>query len=309
MKNRVCLPICLLCFALVAPILAQTKTKPKAQPDESRGIIAEEFLKARPAKSGAAVRRARYRRAAAKPSAAPKTAGDNYAQLGLTIWRLRPAKTNDEVRIIVQDNESPDELTPERVESNTPMRLGDRIRLSFEAPRTGYLYVIDREQYADGSYGEPLLIFPTLRARGGDNRVAAGRIIEIPGQDDRPPYFRLKPLDRTDQIAESLTVIVTPHPLEDITIQEKALALSAEQLAAWEKAWGAAVERFELSGGAGKAWTRAEKEAGADGTRQLTQEDPGPQTIYRVAVKPDQPILVNVGLRYVRASARKGARQ
>jgi len=59
-------------------------------------------------------------------------------------------------------------------------------------------------------------------------------------------------------------------------------------------------KKFEMAGGSGKKWTQAEQEAGANGTRQLTQDDPGPQTIYRVAVKPGAPLLVNVGLRYSR---------
>jgi hypothetical protein len=63
-------------------------------------------------------------------------------------------------------------------------------------------------------------------------------------------------------------------------------------------------EKFEMAGGAGKPWTRAEQEAGANGTRQLTQDDRGPQTVYRVAVKPGEPLLVNVGLSYARAGTK-----
>jgi hypothetical protein len=50
----------------------------------------------------------------------------------------------------------PTEWTPQRIEADTPLKVGERVRLSIESPRTGYLYVIDREQYADGSYGECL---------------------------------------------------------------------------------------------------------------------------------------------------------
>jgi hypothetical protein len=205
--------------------------------------------------------------------------------------------------MIVQQGEDAVEWTPERISADTPMRQNDRIRLSFEAPQNGYLYIIDREQYADGSFGQPELIFPTTRARGGDNRVAAGHIIELPGQDDRPNFFTMKPR-RSDVRSESLTVIVTAQPLEGITIGEKPLVLTAEQLAQWEQTWGARVERFEMADGTGKTWTQAEKEAGASATRQLTQEDPPPQTIYRVEVKkPGSPVLVNVGLRYARSSS------
>lgn len=304
MKLRIGLFIVSWCLVVSASAFAQTKSKAQPQRDLDRGIVAEEFLKARPGgKSNAQARKVRY--VSKSPKAAlSKDAKDNgeFAQIGLTVWRLRPAKVNDSVRMIVQQGEDAVEWTPERISADTPMRQNDRIRLSFEAPQNGYLYIIDREQFADGTYGAPELIFPTTRTRGGDNRVAAGHIVELPGQDDRPNFFTMKPR-RADVRGESLTVIVTPQPLEGITIGEKPLTLTAEQLAQWEQTWGARVERFEMADGAGKAWTQAEKEAGANATRQLTQEDPPPQTIYRVAVKnPGSPVLVNVGLRYARSS-------
>lgn len=278
-----------------------------AQGQETRQIIPEEFVKTRPAKSRApSAKRASYRPATAKsasPAKAPKPDSSDGMQLGLTIWRLRPSRPADGgARIIVHHESETEEWTPERVESNALLRKGERIRLSFESPQKGYLYVIDREQYSDGSVGEPYLIFPTTRTRDGDNQVAPGRVIEIPGQEDRPIFFTLKQT-RANQTGELLTVIVTPHPIEGIDIGEKPLQLSNEQVAQWEKQWGARTEKFELTGGAGKTWTEAEKEAGANATRQLTQEDPGPQTIYRVAVKPGSPLLVKVGLRYGRAAA------
>lgn len=294
---------CLVCgLAVFAQTKGQTKAQSKALDDESRGIVAEEFLKSRPAKKGSIKKRLNYRRASAKTSALNNESGD-FAQVGLTVWRLRPAKNDDAVRIVVHEGEDSVAWTPVRVNSTTPLPFGERVRFSFESPREGYLYVIDREQYSDGSFGEPYLIFPTTRTRGGDNRVSAGRIVEIPGQEDRPNYFKLA-RNRSDQVGESLTVILTPQPLEGITIGDKMLQLSNEQLAKWEKIWGAEVQRFELADGAGKAWTRSEKEAGEDATRQLTQEDPAPQTIYRVAVKADQPILVKIGLRYARSNTR-----
>lgn len=272
----------------------------------TRQIIPEEFVKARPARKTTAPAKGRqtYRPAMVRPAAQARPPADAM-QLGLTVWRLRSAKAVDAgARIIVQHEADAEELIPERVEADTPMRMGERIRFSFESPQTGYLYVIDRERYADGSTGEPFLIFPTTRTRGGDNAVAPGRIIEIPGQEDRPNYFTLRQ-SRADQVGELLTVIVSPTPLEGVTIGSKALQISNEQVAQWEKQWGAVTEKFEMAGGAGKTWTRAEQEAGANATRQLTQDDPGPQTIYRVAVKPGAPLLVNVGLRYGRTPPRR----
>ncbi|MGE0130117.1 MAG: DUF4384 domain-containing protein [Blastocatellales bacterium] len=283
-----------------------------AQDEGTRQIIPEEFVKSRPAKSaGASARKASYRPVGAKPAASAnsskvKSSGSaDTLQLGLTVWRLRPSKPADSgARIIVHHDSETEEWTPERIQSNTPLRMGERIRFSFESPRAGYLYVIDREQYADGAMGEPYLIFPTSRTRSGDNQVAPGNIVEIPGQEDRPNFFTLKQT-RSDQTGELLTVIVTPQPIEGITVGEKALQLSNEQVTQWEKQWGTLTEKFEMAGGAGKTWTKAEQEAGANATRQLTQDDPGPQTIYRVAVKPGAPLLVKVGLRYGRARSQR----
>jgi hypothetical protein len=277
----------------------------------SRQIVPEEFVKARPAKSTkTAPKRSNYRPATAKPTATGKTSAaksSEFAQLGLTIWRLRPSTAADSgARIIVQESDETVEWTPERVEADSPLRVGERIRISIESPSTGYLYVIDREQYADGTLSEPYLIFPTTRTRGGDNRVTAGRVIEIPGQEDRPNYFRLRQ-SRPDQTAEMLTVIVTAEPLEGLTFGPRPLVLAQDQVAKWEKDWSAPAGRFELVGGAGKTWTAAEQAAGADGMRLLTQEDPGPQTIYWVAAKPGQPLLVKVGLRYSKRPAAKRA--
>ena len=272
-----------------------------------RDIIPEEFVKSRPARStafSAPAKRVRYKPAATRLAAstgANKPGSSNALQLGLTIWRLRRSSMDEGgARIIVHHDGETEEWTPERIESNTPLRMGERIRISFESPQTGYLYVIDREQYAGGSMGDPQLIFPTTRTREGDNRVEPGKIIEIPAQNDRPIFYTLR-RSRLDQTGELLTVIVKPQPIEGITIGDKPLALSSQQVAQWENQWGALTEKFEMAGGSGKTWTRVEQEAGANDTRQLTQDDPGPQTIYCVAVKPGAPLLVNVGLRYSRA--------
>ncbi len=270
------------------------------QAQETRQIMAEEFVKSRPGRSSGAPavnRRTVYRRTNARPGKTESGSAPEM-QLGLTIWRLRPSRATDQgARIIIQQESGTEELTPERVESGTPLAVGERIRFSFESPQPGYLYVIDREQYANGSLGAPYLIFPTTRTRAGDNRVSPGTIIEIPAQDDQPNYFSMRQ-SRPDQIGELLSIIIAPAPLEGITIGSKPLALSPEQTAIWEKQWGAKAEKFEMTGGAGKGWTRAEQEAGANATRQLTQEDPSPQTIYRVAAKQGGPFLVNVGVKY-----------
>ena len=225
--------------------------------------------------------------------------------IGVTLWRLRPSKASDTgERILVQEGSESVDWIPERVEADTKLTGGTRVRLSVEAARDGYLYVIDREQYADGSFGDAYVIFPTTRTNEGDNQVKAGRIIEIPSQDDRPPFFTLKP-SRSDQVSEVISVLVSPTPLDGLKIGDKAQKLSVEQVTEWEKSWGGTFGRLEMQNGAGKTWTSEEKAAGADATRSLTQNAPAPQTLYyKPEAKSGQPVMVNVALRYGRTPAR-----
>jgi hypothetical protein len=86
-------------------------------------------------------------------------------------------------------------------------------------------------------------------------------------------------------------------PLE---IGQQPLKVDSTTVSAWEKTWGGAAERLELVDGAGRTWTKEEKNAGAANGRQLTQGGPPPQTVYRVARKAGGPLLVTVPLRYAR---------
>jgi len=218
--------------------------------------------------------------------------------VGITIWRLRASQTTDDQERILVHKAKKANWIPERIHADTPLAEGQRVRLSIEAPRTGFLYVIDRERYKDGTLGEPYLIFPTLHIRRGDHALTAGRVIEIPAQDDDPPYFRLEVDPPNPKYAgEVLTVLVTPEPLPGLKIGKEMLKLSREQVSAWEKKWSAPWERFELKGGAGKSYTAAEKAAGAKPAQQLlAQDEAPPQTIYRVAAKPGAPLLIEVPL-------------
>jgi WD40 repeat protein/tetratricopeptide (TPR) repeat protein len=222
--------------------------------------------------------------------------------IGITVWRLRDSVLGDEARMLVHDEASGKqvELTPMRVEAERPLAEGERVRIGIESPSTGYLYVIDREEYANGSLGEPMLIFPTTRTRGGDNRVEAGRVIEIPSQQDDQPYFTVRASrKRPNQVGELLTIIVTQKPLE-LNIGRSPLRLTHAQMLKWETDWESYTERIEQVAGAGKPWTQAEQEAGRNESRQLEQDEALPQTIYRVLTNPGNPLLVTVPLRYER---------
>jgi hypothetical protein len=281
-----------------------------AQEEDARRLWDSEFLKKRAeAKTPAPVRKPiGYRRVAAKKpapakpdtpakpdalDAKPAIEAVEGEMVGVTIWRLRATKAADaqESRLLLEEDEK-SEWTLERVESETVFAPGDRVRLSIESPRNGYLYVIDREQYTDGTMSDPYLIFPTLRNRNGDNSVKAGKVIELPGKT----AFRLSPL-RDDYAGEALTVLVTSEPLADVTVGPRMVKLDPALVARWEKQWNASIERFELIGGAGKTYTKAEREAGQDGSRALTQQDELPQTLYRVVAARNAPLWINVPLR------------
>src|SRR5262249_996433 len=145
------------------------------------------------------------------PEAVPDDKGAGE-MLGITIWRLRPSGASDaqESRLLIQEDDKPGatEWTPERVEAETTFSAGEPVRLSIEPPRNGYLYVIDREQYDDGTTSDPYLIFPTQRIRGGDNAVSSGKVIELPERS----AFRLKPM-RPEYKGELLTLLVTAEPI------------------------------------------------------------------------------------------------
>jgi hypothetical protein len=307
LRSTIMVGLALLCaFSFTAAAFAQTED------DNSRQIVLDRFNKARPAadvtagvggtRVGTPEKAPVYRRTGSlRRPGGRKSTPSLSEEIGITVWRLRPSLSTDTGgRVLVLDGSKQSEWTPERIEADTPLKLGDRVRLTIESPRPGFLYIIDREQFADGSLGEPMLIFPTLRTRGGDNRVAPGKLIDIPAQEDQYSYFTAQPAgERRDQIAEVLTIILVTQPLT-LQIGELPLKLSSTQVTGWEKLWGGTAERLELIGGAGRTWTNDEKAAGAAKGRQLTQAGPPPQTVYQVTRRAGGQLLVTVPLRYAR---------
>jgi hypothetical protein len=218
-------------------------------------------------------------------------------ELGVTVWRLREQKTPaPDTRLLIQD-ESAVSWMPERLDAEAGLAIGDRVRLSIEAPRAGYLYVLDREEFADGTKSPAYLIFPTSRTRGGDNGVRAGRLVEIPAREDRPSYFTVR-RSRPDQVAEVLSAIVSATPIADLPSVDRATEIPAATVARWDAAWSAPTEELAQEGSGSRGWSEQEARAGADAERLLTQDDPMPQTIYRVRPKPGQPLLVHIRLPY-----------
>ncbi len=217
------------------------------------------------------------------------------SMLGITVWRMRPAEDADAVKL----REGDTVVTPVRVKSDTALREGDRVRLTIEAPRSGYLYVIDREQYADGSLGAPTLIFPTRRLLDGDNAVNEKVVVEIPGIGDNPPFFTLK-RSRPDHKAEMIVVLVSDQPLPDIKLGRNAsstpIQLQEAQVNEWMSKWAGRANRFDLEAGENAPMAKSQVEV-ATRTRALVHEDPKPQTVYWLPdADPGTPLMISIPL-------------
>lgn len=219
-------------------------------------------------------------------------------KLGITLWRLRPAQAGDTgARLLTMgpiSNEAA-KMVAERVGLETVFKKGEKVRISVESPRQGYLYIIDRELKKDGTVGDPHLIFPTLRTRGGNNNVGAGTVIEIPAQTDNPFYFDILPTD-DNYAGELLTVIVSPTRIGDLTIGENPIKLTAKQVADWETSWERISTTLELETGRDLAYTTEEQEAGSGG-RMLTQMSPAPQTLISVEAPKGKAFLISFVMR------------
>lgn len=273
--------------------------------DQERQLFAKEFLQAR----STATQKRNQQSQQSTSGRIRSTTNTAPSMLGITLWQLRPADKKDETqaRLLEQESDSEVALIGERVGADTKFQEGQKVRLGVESPRSGYLYVIDREQYADGTYSEPYLIFPTLKTRGGDNSVEAGRLVEIPDQDDRPFYFKMN-RHRPDQTGEVLTFLVTSQPIPNLELSRRALKLTNEQFAQWEQKWKAPAQRVELANHAGKAYTKIEMTAGANKTKLLGPADLPPQTIFHLRGKTTGAIMVTLPLLYGTSRKNSGGR-
>ncbi len=304
-KKVLSLPLAFLAL-LITQISALSVVAQEITPDEEKSIKAEEFIVNRPSarpqdRKPPAVRYKPTVRTTPLVTSTTLPRGMVFAQIGVTIWRFRPATTNDKTKELVEEEgDTPaGEYALERIEEGTLLSPGQILRLGIESlSRDGYVYVIAREQYADGSTSDPKLLFPSKT--NVNNQVKAGRLVYIPGP---PRRFRIRPSQSNkNHVAELLTIVVASKPLVD-TAQVVPTAISRAQFDSWEKQWSAPTVKFEMEGGAGSTMTEKEQAAGSVTSSDLTQDDPVPQTVFRMMTKPESTLLINVPLRFVKAKS------
>ena len=105
--------------------------------------------------------------------------------VGVTVWSFRPSRPTDttrEIRALIQEDSGDLELTPERVSADQPLAEGQKLRIGIEVSKAGYHYVIDRDEYADGTNSTPSL---------------------FPAASDKYPYFTILHHEKVEAEAES----------------------------------------------------------------------------------------------------------
>ncbi len=266
----------------------------------TRVLIPQSLLARRPAATSAPLAQPLPYRAVQRRQEPPRP---EDTVVGITFWRLRPVLPGDdpETRLLVLDEAdgSPVEQIPERIETGSPVKPGERIRLSVEVPRGGFLYILDRELFGDETSGPAHLIYPNYQTPPGDNAVSAGRLVEVPDRRDRINSFKLVK-SRADHVGETLVVLISPRPIPELTQTSGQPRMIDENLIGeWEGRYGVQIEHLELEGGAGSAITAAETRSGAN-RLPLQARDPGPQSIFRFRSSPGEPVLLKLPLRLAR---------
>lgn len=228
--------------------------------------------------------------------------------IGFTFWRLRESKANDDIAVVEESRiakrekdgkivETKVKFTPERTQSKYEFSNGDRIRFTVESPIEGHLYLINREQYQDGKYSDPYLIFPERKDIGQTNKVAPGKLVFIPNETENFILYNVSESNKQKKAAEVFTVLISSEEMKDLPPlgkDEEPRKIETAKFEQWQKEWGGKVWKFEQEGNTNLTITKVEKEASSTKTATLDKDDQLPQTIYHVASKSNNIILFTV---------------
>jgi hypothetical protein len=239
----------------------------------------------------------------AKSNDVSNSAAQDDAFIGFTVWEMREAVAGVERRKLTlkKSNGQNVVLRPFRLGLDTRLVAGRSYVFSVESARPGYLYVIDRELYANGSLGQPLLIFPTKDPSLSGNQIAAGYPIEIPNQRTETAYFEAEK-NGQNHIGEALTIIVSSQPLiAESRLKVEPIALDSDELAKWEKQWRTRSRWADNLEATGRPYSEQEGKAGAEPDFKLKETDPLPQRLFRVDAKAESALMITLKLRYSEA--------
>lgn len=220
----------------------------------------------------------------------PPTPTMEYSQLGVTVWRLLKRDGSD-------PKECGDAQLRQPIEGDAPLEIGSMVQIGIE-PLThdGFLYVINREQFADGTFEATKLIYPT--ARTPNNWVLKGQLVLLP----KPSCFIVNPSKTGKrQVAELLTYILSPTRLElPGPLGEGGTPLSDALFKSWEKQWSAPINILQMNLSQAdqvkKPMDGAKSLDDVRDSQQLSQADPLPRTIYRATVRKGRSLLVPMSL-------------
>jgi hypothetical protein len=329
-KNRIVGALCFLAisFMLTFPCGAQTDTTRtnSAQParqtrsdENERGTIkSEEFTVSRPVGNNPSPRRYRYRQRVPKTTSGTPPKGQLYATVGVTIGRGCPATEaeSEDYKVAKVRLKDGRELVFERISDTSPVEHGTLMQMMIEylaspdasgkkqSDRVGYLYVINRVLYPNGTHGPARLIFPTQRTYGGDNRVLPGKTVMLP--DPHRPWEITRSKSGTAQAFETYIIIISTEPLKELQgdkLSDKALR---GLFAGCTPLWDCGESRGDLESGTGRLITQREQAATGDPSARerdtgeldsdLTQGDPPPQMVFTKVLKPGGKLLVTIKL-------------
>jgi hypothetical protein len=224
-------------------------------------------------------------------------------QVGLTIWRLRRCAGAGGPRCFLELQDASGrafKYEAVRVGTDDDFRGGDGIQLAVESRVRGFVYVLHQEVRADGSTGEPKMLFPL---REGANVVGPGRPLLIPaqGEDGEVKVLKMRNESGRRLRSERLRIIVVPRPLEGVFVEDRPRYISDADVRGWESRWSGRLELFDLSGGGEEKMSLNEWYAMRGGTaaRDLTTEDLAPQKLYVVDRRRNDGVLFTIELPYV----------
>ncbi len=263
----------------------------------------------------------------AKTPAAPRVAANqplNIVEIGVTMWKLREPKSAERglVRLSVKEDASVKSMIGERVNPDSIFRTGDKIRFALESSKSGFIYIFNRETFADGSMGPPCLIFPFFENE--DNAVLPGFLFDLPDQRAEPPSFKFAPAPDCDSekkrdpasplyTGEFLTILFSTRQVTGMKTNKVGRLSDPKQLDQIEAA--AEVEIYRRTDSADRFYSREESDASCGETKRgivregepenpcgrkatpLTPEAAQPQSIFRAKGPANQPAVIFLPMR------------